>query len=124
MIKITVSAVVAMLLLTGCPPPNRDLSAAGSSVPMIGSDLAQALPGKPLDRCAIKAHIETEDSFPCLTISDLNNMIRNKAAEVGGNCVIVTTYIRQAECTFGGGHAARGIALSCPEEALRAAALR
>ena len=120
MLKLVFVVIAARLILTACPPPNRDINPAGLKVPLITSDLVQALPGRPLDRCTIKAHIQTERSFPCLSTEELNNMIRNRAAEAGGNCVILTTYIEEAgECA----HAARGIVLSCPEEALKAAAL-
>jgi hypothetical protein len=91
-------------------------------VPMISSDLAQALPGRPLDRCTIKAHIGTEESFFCLSTSDLDSTIRNKAADAGGNCIIVTSYIYR-DCQMGA-KAVRGIAISCAEDVLKAAALK
>lgn len=122
--KKIIFSVVVLLILAGCPPPNRTLSPEGRSVPMITSDLAQALPGRPLDRCTIKAHIETERSFPCLTANELTNMLRNMTAAAGGNCVIMTSYVDRESCMFDGGHAARGIALSCTEGVLKAAALK
>ena len=132
-----VLSVLSVLYLASCttyqPVP---LTVEGAHVIFIGSELAQNLPGRPLDKCKITGHIELQEPpkiDPCMTamgpggavpycrpVSDLENMLRNDAAAKQANAVIFTGFIHtslgaQGICPNG----IRGIAIQCDEKTVK-----
>lgn len=101
------------------------LTSAGSRVAYIGKDLAQALPGRPLDQCRIVAHLTVfaapAADWICLRSNSISAILRNEAARHGGNCVLFVnaehTYTAPLMCIS----EINGIALSCPESVLQSA---
>ncbi len=123
------------ILLSGCFGISKQLTLTpeGQAVAYIGSDLANSLPGRPLDKCKIIEHIKIHSDNPysssgCWPLDSQNfeNSLRNETAAKGGNCVIFVTLLdQQRDPVFNNlcARGAQGIALSCDRDTLRAAGL-
>lgn len=124
------------LFIIGCALPQPViLTPEGAQVVFIGSDLAQSLPGRPLDKCKILGHIDIQEPPQmdagavllgirprCKTTTDLQNLLRNDAASKKANTVIFTTFTPggMAGCWIG----VRGIAILCDDATLEAAGFK
>ena len=113
------TVIVLSLALFSCTEPRPQLTLEGRGVALMGSDLVQALPGRPIDKCKIIGHLTTEYTFLCFSSHDLGKKLRNQAGKLGANLVIETSLIdaERLDCY----HQARGIALVCDNETLDAA---
>ena len=112
--------VILFVVLPACAEPYR-LTPAGMNTTIIKGELAQALPGRPIDRCKIIKHLEVPEQSSCLSANAFKNMFRNEAAAAGANVVLLTGLYTPGPTACW--HGASGIAISCDDETLQAAGI-
>jgi|SRR3990172_5215021 len=128
-----------ILTSSGCMMnPSVFLTPEAKNVSFIGNDLVASLPGRPMDKCQIKEHLDITAPAqvdvsrvfstmvaptPCGNIKmDLKIMLLNEAARAEGNVAIFTTYTYitgTSACPSG----IRGIAVLCDAATLKASGL-
>jgi len=124
-------SIFSVIVLSGCIK-QIPLTPEGAKVVYIGVDLADKLPGKPLDKCKIIQHLTLQTDNPyapngCWSARQFEPLIRNKTAEAGGNCAVFVTllnpqrdFISGLPCWTG----AQGMALLCDDATLSAAGFK
>lgn len=115
--KTTMLLLISFALM-GCAPAYQQLTNEGAGVAYMGSELVQALPGRPIDKCKIIGHLTTGSSNRCYLTADLRTLLRNQAGKLGANLVIMTNLIDTGRECF---YQAQGIAVLCDPDVLEAA---
>lgn len=123
--------ILSIISLIGCVK-QLPLTPEGARVVYIGVDLADKLPGKPLDKCKIIQHLTLQTDNPyapngCWPAHNFESLLRNKTAEVGGNCAVFvnllnlqTDFFTKLPCWTG----VQGMALLCDDATLSAAGFK
>lgn len=130
--RLYIAITLLSLVTIGCISQPVVLTPEGMKVNLIGNELAQSLPGRPLDKCTIAGHSEIihqeimglGDGLllrnpSCKNEADLKTELRNDVASKGGNVGILTMMerSRSGSCWIG----IRGIAIKCDDATLKAA---
>lgn len=112
--------LVLVMLVPGCTVA---LTPAGQKVTSVSSDLVQAMPGHPMDKCKIVKHLSVNVGgvSPCPGERAAVAALRNAAGETEANVLILTSVKTTSDgCVYSG----NGMAVLCDDETLRAAALK